>query len=308
MKALLAASLTLFCALAIAPAPARAQIESREGIQLENEVAELRQQLQGLRDQLARTPPAGGSSLGGYQAPPPPAGATSDATAQLLDRVLRLEDEVRALRGRIDEVDNARQRQAEDLGKQIGDLNFKIDNGAAGGAPTPGAPPPTRPRPAHLSPPPGNLGDQGQPGNAGPNDVPPPPPPPPVRRTPEMILQEGNAAYLRKDFPAAEAAAKAVLAAGTGPRTTDAQYLMARALYGKRDFSGAAVAFDDTYNRGRTGSHAQEALLGLAASLNAIAEKRAACQTLDKLATEFPNLRPDLRVPVATMRRDAGCH
>jgi len=39
----------------------------------------------------------------------------------LLGRVQRLEDEVRSLRGRIDEIDNARQRQAEDFNKQIGD-------------------------------------------------------------------------------------------------------------------------------------------------------------------------------------------
>jgi TolA-binding protein len=304
MKVLLAACLTLGLAVSVPLAPALAQVDSREGIALQNQIAELRQELQGLRDQIARNPQgSGGSSLGAYQ-PPPTAGdgAPNDLIAQLLGRVQRLEDEVRSLRGRVDEVDNARERQAEDFNKQIGDLNFKID-GAAGGA---GATPPAPGRPPALSPPPGNLAAQA-PGTGNPGDVPPVPPAPPPKRTPEMLLQEGNAALARKDYPAAEAAAKTVIAAG-GPKTVDAQYLLARAAYGKRDFSSAAVAYDDTYNRSKTGAHAQDALLGLAASLDAIAEKRAACQTLDKLAAEFPSMRADLKVPVATLRRDAGCH
>jgi TolA-binding protein len=305
MKAPLAALVTGLLAIALlAPlAPARAQVDSREGIALQNQIAELRQEVQGLRDQIARAPAGGsGSSLGGYQQPPPAAGgASGDLMAQLLGRVERLEDDVRALRGRVDEVDNARQRQAEDFNKQIADLNFKLQSGAvaAGADPLAGSGKPTT-----LSPQPGNLAAQ-TPGTA-PGDV-PPPPPPPVKRTPEMSLQEGNAALVRKDYAAAEAAAKTVLAAG-GPRVVDAQYLLARAAYGKRDFSSAAVAYDDTYNRSRTGVHAQDALLGLAASLTAIGEKRAACQTLDKLAAEFPSMRPDLRPSVTALRRDSACH
>jgi TolA-binding protein len=320
MKVLLAARVTiglllglgLAGVLVLAPARAQAQMESREAIALQNQIAELRAEVQGLRDQIARSQGSGGTSLGGYQAPAGGDAGSSDMTAQLLGRVQRMEDELRSLRGRVDEEDNARQRQAEDFNKQLGDLKFEVENGAGGaagaGAP-PGTPPGTPPgqRPTALSPPPGNLAAQVPGAGAGPGDVPPPPPPPPPKRTPELILQEGNAALARKDYPAAEAAAKSVLALG-GPKAVDAQYLLARAAYGKRDFSSAAVAYDDTYNRSRTGSHAQDALLGLAASLDAIAEKRAACQTLDKLAAEFPTLRPDLRVPVATLRRDAGCH
>ena len=300
MKALRVACFVLLAAIAAPLAPAHAQVDSREGILLQNQIAELRAQVQAL---AKAPPPAGGSSLGAYQ-PPPAAGGEappSDITAQLLGRVQRLEDEVRSLHGRIDEIDNARQRQAEDLNKQIGDLNFKIDNaaGTAAGA----APPAAGAKPGALSPPPGTLG--AQPADAG--DVPPPPPPPPPRRTPELILQEGNAAYARKDFAAAENAAKAVIASG-GPKLVDAQYLLARADYGKHDYSAAAVAFDDAYTRSKTGVHAPEALYGLAASLNAIAEKKAACQTLDKLTVEFPNVRQELKVAVATLRRDAACH
>ena len=39
----------------------------------------------------------------------------------------------------------------------------------------------------------------------------------------------------------------------------------------------------------RTGAHAPDALLGLANALTGLGDKRAACATLDKLRTEFPN-------------------
>jgi TolA-binding protein len=134
-----------------------------------------------------------------------------------------------------------------------------------------------------------------------------PAPAAPVRRTPELALQEGNAALARRDYAAAESAAREVLANPRSTRAIDAQFLLAEALAGKRDYSNAAVAYDDTYNRARVGAHAQDALLGLANSLTAIGEKRAACATLDKLKAEFPTPRQDLRDPITSARERASC-
>jgi TolA-binding protein len=272
MKLLPIAVLPLLAVLA-AP-PAHAQAESREGIYLQNQIQELKRDIAMLRDQLAR----GGSSLGA--APRVPSGpvVASDVTAALLDRVARLEEEVRQLRGQVDEAANAQRRMGEELGKQIEDLNFKLGSGAT----PPAAPGPARPPAA-------------------------PPAPAPSRRTAEMALQEGNAALARRDYATAETAAREVLAMPKSPRATDAQFLLAQAMAGKRDFQAAAVAYDDTYNRAHTGAHAQDSLLGLANALVAIGEKRAACATLDKLRAEFPTPRADLREPVAAARGRAGC-
>src|SRR5579859_3960821 len=103
MKAVLAACLILGYILAAPPAPALAQsdseLNSKEAIRLENQILELRQELQGLRDQAGRAPAtSGGSSLGGYQQAPSGDAASSDMTAQLLSRVQRLEDDMRSLR------------------------------------------------------------------------------------------------------------------------------------------------------------------------------------------------------------------
>ncbi|MCW3477941.1 tetratricopeptide repeat protein, partial [Limobrevibacterium gyesilva] len=129
----------------------------------------------------------------------------------------------------------------------------------------------------------------------------------PTKRTPELAMQEGNAALARRDYAAAENAAREVLAGPRTPRSTDAQFLLAQSLAGKKDFQGAAVAYDDAYNRSRTGTHAQDSLLGLANSLTGIGEKRAACATLDKLKAEFPTPKPDLKDPIASARQRAGC-
>jgi TolA-binding protein len=288
MKYALAA--LLLSALAVLPgAPARAQFDSREAIALNNQIAELRRDVQVLREQLAR---GGGSSsdtpssLGGYRPAPASGGAGgSELAAQLLERVSQLEDEVRRLRGRIDETDNARQRQGEDLGKQIGDLNFKLD-GMAGG---PKAPPAALPVPLPSAPPAPSA------------------PAAPTRRTPELALQEGNAALARHDYATAEADAREVLATPRSPRSIDASFLLAQALAGRKDWAKAAVAYDDTYGRAKTGGHAPDSLVGLAVSLTNLGEKKAACQTLDKLRIEFPAPRPDLREQVAGARVRAGC-
>ena len=259
----------LAATLAAGAGPARAQMDSREGIALQNQILELRRDMQLM-----------GSQRGGSALPPPMprdgGGGGNELSAQLLDRVASLEEEMRRLRGRVDELANGSQRMQEDLSKQIGDLNFKLQNSDNAG---PGA---SRRSAA-------------------------PAPAAPAKRPPELAMQEGNAALARRDYDAAEAAAREALAGGRGPRATDAQFLLAQALAGKRDYQGAAIAYDDAYNRSRTGSRAPEALLGVASSLAAINERSGACASLDKLNREFPSLRGPLRQNAAAVRTRAGC-
>ena len=215
--------------------PASAQMDSREGIALQNQILELRRDMQQLQSQVGRggvmAPSPGGSSLGGAYggapAGPPPGG---DITAQLLQRVQALEEQVRSLRGQVEEIANQTQRQNAEMAKQLGDLNFQLQQG--GGRSTGGAPPTAAPPPRTTSPPPASLGN-----------VPAAPPPtaapgPPVRRTPEVALQEGHAALARRDYATAEAAAREVLQGSrTSPRAYDAQFLLAQALAGQRNYA-----------------------------------------------------------------------
>lgn len=261
-------------AVGLAAAPARAQVDSREAIALQNQILELRRDLQAVQAQR------------GAPALPPPArrggdGGGSEIAAQLLDRVAQLEDDVRRLRGQLDEQANASRRQMDDLSKQVADLNFRLQNAGPSGGPGPRASNPDA-------------------SAAGPA--------PSGRRPAELAMQEGNAALARRDYGVAEAAAREVLSGGRGgPRSGDAQFLLAQALMGKRDYPGAAVAYDDAYNRSRTGSRAPDALLGLANALSALNDRANACAALDKLRTEFPAPRQNLREAAAAARGRSGC-
>ncbi|HVZ06807.1 hypothetical protein [Rhodopila sp.] len=271
---------------AVATAPAFAQIDSREGIALQNQIYQLRQQVQVLQDQIARGG-GGGGSRPIYVAPPPSSGGSGDLVAQLLTRVDSLEDQVRQLRGQIQDTQNQLGQQTAELGKRIDDLAFQSGQGSAARPPS-GSPP---------APSPGTTAA-----------APPPAPSAPAPRTPEIALQDGNAALARHDYARAEQSAREVLANRTSPRAYDAQILLAQSLAGQRQYAQAAIAFDDAYNRSRKGVHAPAALLGLANSLAAINEKKAACDTLNRLRAEFPQARPDIREGAASTRaRLGGC-
>jgi TolA-binding protein len=288
--------------LAVPMSPVRAQVDSREGIALQNQIYQLRQELKTVEDQQTR---GGGSSsrAPAYPPPQPQPGGGNDLLAQLLTRVDALEDQVRQLRGRIDETQNQLQRQNDDLGKRIDDLAFQIN--AQGSQPA--APRGTQP----VAPPAGYPGQGPAPSQLSAPPLPParpPAPPAPGPRTPEMVLQEGNAALARRDYPNAEAAAREVLANRTSPRAYDARLLLAQALYGEKQYAQAAIAFDDAYNSSRKGSHAQDSLVGLASSLSSINEKKAACDTLTRLRTDFPQPRPDIEANAAAAAQKSGCH
>jgi TolA-binding protein len=275
--------------LAVPVTPVQAQVDSREGIALQNQIYQLRQELKSVEDQMGR---GGGSTIRPpAYAPPQQQGAGNDLLAQLLTRVDALEEQVRQLRGRIDETQNQIQRQNDDLGKRIDDLAFQITPQGAPGAGPRGAP----------------LAVPGERDPAPSPSVPPPAPRPQGPRTPEVALQDGNAALARRDYPAAEAAARAVLASRTSPRAYDARLLLAQSLSGQKQYAQAAIAFDDAYNSSRKGTHAQDALLGLASSLTAINEKKAACDTLTRLRTDFPQVRPDIGAGATATAQKAGC-
>jgi TolA-binding protein len=278
---------------AMLAAPALAQVDSREAIALQNQILQLRQEVEQLRRGGVSAPPASSGRGGG-----------GDLPAQLLERVGRLEEEVRRMRGRLDELDFANRQQAQALEKLQGDIDFRLQQLEGGGG---GARPPAG-RPAPVAPPvqpPSAPSAPGLPPIAGPAPV-AGAPAGSAPRTPERAIAEGRVALGRGDYAAAEAAAREALRT-RGPRQTDAQLLLADSLSGKRDFAGAALAYNEAYGRARTGPRAPEALLGLAGSFNALGNKREACDTLADLRSGFPSLRGAVADRANAMRQRLGC-
>jgi TolA-binding protein len=286
MRHALLASVFL-ASLALGPS-ARAQVESREGITLQNQILQLRQELEQLR---AR----GG---GGYAAPalPPPsrggaAGGGSELVGQLLDRVSALEDETKRLRGRVDQLEFQNRNLQQQMEKLQGDTDYRLQQVEQGGGAARRPQAPATPAPAA---PPASAPPAGAPPAAAP-------------RTPERALSDGQAALSRRDYAVAEAAAREVIGARSAPRQQDAQILLGDALLGRRDYQNAALAYDDAYRRNRKSGRAPEALLGLANAFTGFGAKREACQTLDQLNSEFPKPPGGLASQAAQARQRAGC-
>jgi TolA-binding protein len=280
MRYLLAAALLLAVPL-FGSWPAQAQIESREAIALRNQILEVQQEVDQLRSQLQSGGGNQGSSLGGNygQASGAP---SSDLVASLLQQVSSLQDQVRNLSGEVDDLSHRVDQQVADIGKKVDDLAFQFQlaqgkGNAAGGliAPAPRAATPVAAAPV----------------------------------PPEVVLRQGEAALARADYPEAASSAETVLRADAhSPRAYDAQFLLAQALYGQRQYTRAALAYDDAFNRLPAGDHAQDSLLGLAHSLAAISQKPAACAALSKLRQQFStSLRPDIAQGAATLARQTGC-
>ena len=251
-------------------------ISSREGIALENQILELRQQLQQMQSSGS-----GGSALappsGGYAGPPSDNGAAS-MIPNLLQEVQTLQDQVQALRGRVDTLDHEVATQNSQLNQEIGDLKFQLSQNAQQAA----AAPPAPAQPA--------LHD----------------------RRPSSVMQGGaaaaNQALAAHDYRTAEADATALLAKNrTGAAGAEAQFIKAQALAGEGDNQSAAVAYDDAYNADKTGPHAAYALLGLANSLTSLRQDQAACDTLDSLSSQFSSPPASLAHGVHQARLKAHC-
>lgn len=267
----------------IGAAPALAQVNSREGIELQNQIMELRQQL----SQLQSAGAASGASSGSLP-PPTPLGAASagnsgDLVAQLVDRVNTLEDQQRDMRGQIEQLTNQLKEQNDALTKQIGDLSFAMQNGKGGGVPAPASAPAVEAS-----------------SGGGDSDA-------PHAQTPDAYLKTGNAALLKRDYAGAQQSAESALKTAKGGTKVDAQFLLGQSLAGQKQYRDSAVSYYDAYKLSPKGARAPDALLGVSASLIALGDKKAACQALGKLKAEFPS--PVARVSHASQifTQRAGC-
>ena len=197
------------------------------------------------------------------------------------------------------ELVDAKDRAVAEKEKLQGDMDYRLqqlEGGGGGGAPAGGGRPAAPP-----ASPSGNSQAPSAPAAAPAASAAPAP------RTAERALADGQSALGRRDYAAAEAAAREVISSRNNARSQDAQLLLGNALLGKRDFPNAALAFDDAYKRNRQSGRAPEAMVGLANSFIGLNAKREACETLDNLRSEFPRLSGTAATQATDARRRAGC-
>lgn len=253
---------------------AQAQVTSREGIALQNQIQQLSQQLQQVQNNAASAPSsvASGSAV---------SAGNSDLVSQLLQRVSTLENENREMRGELDQLSNQVQTQNATLTKQIGDMQFAAQNGGGGAAPPSGSNETAAPA-------------------ATPAEKP---------VTALELLKSGQAALKGRDYATAQGnAEQALKLAKTANGKLESQFLLAQSLAGQKQYQASAVAYYDAYNRSPKSPRAQEALLGVSASMIALGDKNSACQALQKLDSEFPTPTPRVKAAVTSFKGRANCH
>ena len=76
---------------------------------------------------------------------------------------------------------------------------------------------------------------------------------------------------------------------------------------GERQYSQAAIAYDDTYNRNRKGAHAPEALVGLAYSLTANQREARRVRHARQAARRVPAGAAEVREAAVAVEQRAGC-
>jgi len=281
-------------------ASAHAQVETREGIYLQNQILELKQQFQQMNQIQGQTalPPPSPEGQPSQAAPQAGPAGGNDELAQLLVRVTELEEQVRTLQGKVNELTNQQLHDHDELAKKIDDLAFKTGHGPTG-APADGT----------ASPPPaGGLGPDPQaiPGADTAPEAPPPPPPKPLRRSAEQSLKAGNAALARRDYAAATLAANEVLAQPASPQAWDARYLLARAQLGDHNYKDAAANFARIYKSFPKAVRGGEALLGVADALIGMNKLPPACNAIAQVAATFPH-DATLKARVAVDHKRAKC-
>lgn len=273
---------TVAAATGLGFSSAQAQVTSREGIALQNQIQQLSQQLQQVQSSASSVPVSGNAA-------PAVSSGNGDLVSQLLQRVSTLENENREMRGELDQLTNQVQTQNATLTKQIGDMQFAAQNGAGGAAAGAASGAGAVTAPATSTAPP-----------AAPADKP---------ATALDLLKSGQAALKSRDYATAQSnAEQALKLAKTANGKLESQFLLAQSLAGQKQYRDSAVAYYDAYNRSPKSARAQEALLGVSASMLAMGDKNSACQALQKLDSEFPSPTPRVKAAVTSFKGRANCH
>ncbi len=278
-------------------------------------------QRQVYRGQVPQAPIGGGPPPVVQMAPAGGSDLSNAAVSRFETRLSQLEDTLRDLTGKIEEISYANEQTRRQLDKMTGDMELRFQDLEKG---RPGQPPAQAQGQAPVAPPPsqsagnpnlppttsGNLGTmpQGQlqanppPAGAAPPAAPPRPGQPPqqaARPPAASILPDGSAEdqykfafniLLQNDYDQAERAFRAYIDKHPNdPRTENARYWLAETYYVRDKFEPASTAFAEAYQKAPTGQKAPDNLLKLGMSLAKLNKPREACATFDRLGQQFPN-------------------
>jgi tol-pal system protein YbgF len=277
-------------------------------------------------------------------AAPSTGSAGGPAFARLEVRLTSLEEELRSLTGREEELAHQIDQINRRLDKLVGDVDFRLsaieravtspavaqssgDTLGAGLPATSGTPPP--PSVDRMAPPaPEGSAEQGVLGTISEKDLSAgrqastaptatgSASQPPAQGAPS-VLPEGTPKerytfafhLLRQNrFDEAEEAWRAFLQAhGDNPLASNARYWLGETYYVRGDFSSAAQLFLEGYERDPAGGKAPDTLLKLGMSLANLEKKREACAAFGKLKVDFPEASAAIQRTLIRESGRSGC-
>lgn len=286
-----------FAVLLLGPLAAQAQplIQSQEGIALQNEILQLRQQVQQMGSQ--KTSGDGGSSL---SAPPAPTGA-NPLLPGLLTQVQQLQSQVQTLNGQVSELQHDMQTQNAQMQKEIGDLKFQMTNGGAAPGATSGATPDAGSATTDTA--------SSAPAASLAAAAPAAPAVTAIPSSPKEALRAALKAYDQHDYRNAAVIAQQIVAKNkSAPEAYRAQYLVAQSYAAQNNSQSAAVAYYSTYSMNKAGTYAPHAMLGLATSLANLHQNQEACETIASLNSQFTNPSAGMKRDIDRVVERAHCH
>lgn len=215
-------------------------------------------------------------------------------------RMSALEDQMRDLTGRVEELTNNLAQLKQQLDRLSSDLDVRFSQlrSPAAGPGAPPAPGPEVPRAsANPAPSPAPAGQQTASAAANMS----------AGSAQDQynyalgLMQEAN-------YPAAEQAMRAIVQHWPNdPLAGNAQYWLGETYYARKDYTNAATAFAQGYEKYPKSSKAPDDLLKLGMSLTNLNQKVDACRAFGRLQRDFPNASQSIKERLSAERQRAGC-
>lgn len=207
----------------------------------------------------------------------------SSLLPDLVSRINNLEDQQRSMRGEIDDLSNQLKTQTDLLNKKIDDMNFAAGHGDTANT--------TSSKAVAASAGAATTASLAQSSN----------------NTSGSTLKDGQQAVLKGDFQRAESIAKKILATPEGSKSVNAHFLLAQAQAGQGNFKGSSVSYYTVFKNFPKSSKAPVALLGVGYSLIKNGKTQEACQALGLLHSKYPNISDQIKKSATNLSHKAKC-
>ncbi|TCO12461.1 tol-pal system protein YbgF [Camelimonas lactis] len=227
---------------------------------------------------------------------PAPAARAQDA-ADIVVRMGQLEEQVRTMSGRIEQLQFENRRLNEQLRKFQQDVEFRLQekSGGGGASPAPSTSPGRERRGdagAGVSPG-GSSQVAGQTGAAGAGGD---------------AFENARGQFQQRQYAAAEMGFRQFLQANPRDRRApEAIYWLGESYFQRQQYSEAAEQFLKISTEYAKSARGPDALVKLGMSLSRLNAKQEACATLAEVLRKYPNASVDVRSAVERERRRTKC-